>query len=148
MEKAAKGAAEQYVWPWGNTWIANAANWGGDGDPYETGAEPWTTPVGYFDGSDHGGTFQTTDGSSPYGAHDMAGNVYEWVNDRYGSDYYDAYPVDGWPTDPQGPASGPYRVVRGGGWYEGSGVRLRTALRNYYDLGDRGIGLGFRCARN
>ena len=46
------------------------------------------------------------------GIYDMSGNVYEWCSDRYGG-YYSA----GAQTNPQGPSSGSYRVLRGGSWY-------------------------------
>ncbi len=138
-EKAAKGAAEHYIYPWGDTMITNAANYRDSGDPYDND----TTPVGYFDGSDHGGAYQTTDGRSPYGAHDMAGNVWEWVNDWYSSTYYSTSPS----TDLPGPASGMYRVLRGG---------CRSYGSMYLRASDRGWGVpfntyhnpGFRCSRD
>ena len=46
------------------------------------------------------------------GIHDMSGNVWEWVQDRYGSGYYSGSPRD----NPKGPSSGTHRVARGGGW--------------------------------
>ncbi len=78
-----------------------------------------------------------------YGLHDMAGNVQEWVADRYGVEYYAASPVE----DPRGPEKGRFRVVRGGGWYTGPmcmDVALRYALpANWVDFN-----VGFRCARD
>jgi sulfatase modifying factor 1 len=47
---------------------------------------------------------------NPFGLHDMHGNVYEWCHDYFGEDYYQQSPE----KDPTGPASGSYRVLRGG----------------------------------
>ena len=80
-------------------------------------------------------------GASPYGALDMAGNVWEWVNDWYGYGYYSDSP----PSNPPGPDSGTNRVIRGGGWQDAnSGVR--TAKRGQYLPTDTGNTIGFRCA--
>ncbi len=149
-EKAAKGTMEHYIYPWGDSWISNAANYWDSGDPYEKDDWSWTTPVGYYDGSNHDGTYQTTDGRGPYGAHDMAGNVWEWVNDWYYEDYYNEYLPDAWPADPQGPANGTYRVCRGSCWYLGTHL-LRVSNRFNYSPGTHGDAsgdFGFRCARD
>ena len=65
-----------------------------------------TAPVGRYEA-----------GKSPYGAYDIAGNVWEWVADWYDADYYSKAPE----RNPQGPDSGEKRVLRGGSWssYEG-----------------------------
>ncbi|GAH73853.1 unnamed protein product, partial [marine sediment metagenome] len=130
-----------------DSWVANAANYNGSGDPYESGIYPWTTPVGYFGGGDHGGAYQTADGRSPYGAHDMAGNVWDWVNDWYDANYYSLYPVDEWPPDPQGPESDTFRVQRGGCWNRGPGF-VRASNRHGNAPDDRGTIVGFRCVRD
>ena len=49
--------------------------------------------------------------ASPYGALDMAGNAIEWVNDWYDSACHSGSPG----SNPQGPATGTYKVLRGGG---------------------------------
>jgi len=85
-----------------------------------------------------------TKGDSPYGAKDMAGNVYEWVNDWYNAKYYATAPA----FNPQGPKSGQQRLVRGGSWYN-YGNYLRAAYRTRLPKGEtRMIHVGFRCARD
>jgi len=80
-------------------------------------------------------------GASPYGALDMGGNVYEWVNDWYAPDYYDITPA----SNPQGPDSDTYKVQRGGN--SGSDwLRLRVAERAVYSPTGTLNGTGFRCA--
>jgi formylglycine-generating enzyme required for sulfatase activity len=94
-EKAARGTdARRY--PFGQSIERSQANYVG-GQTFDT-----VMPVGSFSG-----------GHSPYGAFDMAGNVMEWCQDWYGRDYYAASPR----KNPKGPATGAYRVVRGGSFF-------------------------------
>jgi formylglycine-generating enzyme required for sulfatase activity len=76
-----------------------------------------------------------------FGLHDMAGNVWEWVNDRYGS--YSS----GAQTDPTGPTTGSYRVWRGGSWNYITNV-LRASYRDYSPPDYPGSIIGCRAARS
>ena len=82
-------------------------------------------------------------GRSPYGLHHMAGNAAEWVNDWFGIDYYATMPE----RNPQGPATGRYKVVRGGSW-KSEPALLRTATRGGASPDRRASTIGFRCARS
>jgi formylglycine-generating enzyme required for sulfatase activity len=76
-----------------------------------------------------------------WGLYDMHGNVYEWCQDWWDFTAYSSDPV----TDPQGDASGAYRVYRGGFWY-GYARSSRSAYRSGDFPGYRGYYLGFRLA--
>ena len=75
------------------------------------------------------------------GLYDMSGNVWEWVADRYGEDYYKSSPKN----NPEGPSSGKFRVLRGGSWNFEPGV-VRTANRLGFSPDFTGNFNGFRCA--
>ena len=94
-EKAARGT-DGRTWPWGNDWIEGRAN------TYEAGLNT-TTPVGQY-----------PEGASPYGALDMAGNVWEWCATEWQKPY--PYSVeDEWAADYL-EQDGEFRVLRGGSW--------------------------------
>ena len=82
-------------------------------------------------------------GKSYYGAFNMAGNVWEWVNDWY-ANLYNADQLN----NPPGPISGSSRVLRGGSWRNSSGeyADIRSAYRYYGDPSYGGSYWGFRCA--
>ena len=140
-EKAARGGLSGQRFPWGNVITENLANYyGNTTTSYDLGpngfnsigsiggTSPATSPVGSF-------------AANGYGLYDMAGNVYEWCWDRYGTPYAGG-------SDPHGPA-GPLgnRVLRGGDWSDLASL-TRCANRNYNGPGGTGYGaVGFRCVR-
>lgn len=124
-EKAARGADDRRF-PWGNVEPTDKhlnynQRWIG---------EKTLMPVGSYDA-----------GKSPYGAYDMAGNVFEWVDDWYDPRYYEKSPA----KNPTGPQSGTAKVVRSSGWQvETPTVRIFTRVPS--DPLDRNESTGFRCA--
>ena len=87
-----------------------------------------TTPVGYY-----------PKGSSIFGVVDLAGNVWEWVQDWYDAAYYQNSPAQ----NPKGPDKGVERVVRGGGWSSGEN-QVRSANRSSELPASRLNLIGFR----
>jgi formylglycine-generating enzyme required for sulfatase activity len=81
------------------------------------------------------------DGRSPYGAYDMAGNVFQWVNDFYDEHAYDSMPS----RNPTGPAAGDSHVLRGSS-FETEGSLTPSGVRHYGGSGYHGADLSFRCA--
>ncbi|MBI9043579.1 MAG: SUMF1/EgtB/PvdO family nonheme iron enzyme [Anaerolineaceae bacterium] len=120
-EKAARGT-DGRTYPWGEGIDSSLLNYEWNvGDATEVGSYP--------------------EGASPYGALDMAGNVYEWVLDWYDRDYYSSSPSE----NPQGPSTGEYRVLRGGSWNLND-FDSRSLYRNYGTLSREDSHIGFRCA--
>jgi len=72
-----------------------------------------------------------------WGLYDMHGNIFEWC-----LDWYDDYPSDA-ETDPQGPSSGSYRVLRGGCW-DFNAYHCRSANRSYNNPSGNVSYVGFR----
>jgi formylglycine-generating enzyme required for sulfatase activity len=82
-------------------------------------------------------------GASLYGALDMAGNVAEWVADWYSDAYYGSSPT----SNPLGPKSGQYKVLRGGSWQFSASI-VRVVYRGAHVPGTVNNNTGFRCAMN
>ena len=127
-ERGARGTDERRF-PWGNqTPTADLAN-------HALGARfsysQALMPVGHY-----------VTGTSPAGLSDMAGNVWEWVQDWYGSTYYAHSPE----KNPTGPELGTFKVLRGGSWSE-LPKYLLTYGRFKLPPGTRNAYTGFRCAK-
>jgi sulfatase modifying factor 1 len=124
-EKAARGTDDRRF-PWGNVEPTHKhlnfnQRWQG---------EKTLMPVGSYEA-----------GKSPFGAYDMAGNVWEWVADWYDPLYYEKSPG----ANPKGPDSGTYKVLRSSGWsVETPLVRLFTRVKS--EPTNRNDSTGFRCA--
>jgi len=137
-EKAARGRLSGQRFPWGNTINESLANYygciSGCGFSYDLGPNGYnafnpfggTTPVGYF-------------APNGYGLYDMSGNLFVWCWDWYGTPYAGG-------TNPQGPASGSSRVLRGGDWGNDgfSANGCRSAFRSWYEPTGEISYFGFR----
>ncbi len=117
-EKAARGGVDGKLYPWGTDQISLIlAN-------YSDSKKGATMPIGSY-------------AANGYGLYDMSGNVFEWV-----WDWYEGYPSVP-QTDPKGPITGTYRVIRGGSFYGFAGI-CGVASRVNYDPSSSNVDLGFR----
>ena len=132
-EKSARGA-DGRIYPWGNNWDGTQVNFCDTNCTFDwkdkevNDGYQYTAPVGSY-----------PRGASPYGVLDMAGNVWEWANDWYDSGYYTGLSAQ----NPQGPATGDRRVLRGGSWLNIS-TFVRAANRGWNEPDFRSNSVGFR----
>ena len=126
-EKAARGS-DGRKYPWGNEWDASKCQCSKE-SPIDAGK---TAPVGSFPA-----------GASPYGVLDMAGNVIQWCADWYDANYYAQSPA----SNPTGPATGNFRVQRGGRWLDCRSEYMRVCCRIFQNptCSDSSDYYGFRC---
>ena len=121
-ERAARGPFEGKIYPWGDRAItpADAVYEGKDGP----------APV-------------CSKAKNGFGLCDMTGNLWEWCADWYDRKYYETASAE----NPTGPASGQYRVLRGGSWFDVPPLFLSLPYRSWARPPERSPTIGFRCAK-
>ena len=148
-EKAARGGLRGQRFPWGNTISESQANYYGStgtaNEPYDFGPNgynaayhtapaPYTSPAGSF-------------APNGYGLYDMAGNVSEWCWDLYAAPPYPPGSAYLGGTDPHGPVTGTFLVIRNGAFNVGANLsRCDYRQGNNYAAAS-GNSIGFRCVR-
>ncbi len=142
-EKAARGGIEGGTTGW---WAKLRSSKSEGASIYPWGDEPIQAELANYAETGLGATSAVgcfPRGKSPYGCEEMIGNVFEWCLDWFDFDYYQQSPQE----NPMGPASGSYRVYRGGSWAVDAGY-CRSAFRNDFGGPDyRLVNLGFRLLR-
>jgi sulfatase modifying factor 1 len=127
-EKAARGGLDGKRYPWGDRLDRNLANFLVDPSLKSTqGTTPWSDypPNGF-------------------GLFDMAGNVWEWVQDWHSPTYYAVSPSEA----PAGPSEGTLRVLRGGSWLSADAGMLACSHRHKVPADTYSYGIGFRIVRD
>jgi formylglycine-generating enzyme len=136
-ERAARGGVADLDYPWGNDYLGDASaapapastSAARPGRHAHSGASTGPVPVGTY-------------GANAYGLFDVSGNLWEWTADWYDLHYYSESPVE----SPTGPATGLYKVIRGGSWAD-TETRLGTVYyRNFTAPDTAQPTIGFRCA--
>ena len=129
-EKAARGTDER-TYPWGNTFAIEHANTSMLWKSIKHNGD--TTPVGAFPSR-----------VSPYGAYDMAGNLWEWTSSNYAP-----YPGNDTPAESY---KSHYKTLKGGSWWDCSfyqcGISAPVFNRSFFSPKMRNETIGFRCAKD
>jgi formylglycine-generating enzyme len=125
-EKAARGGLERERYPWGDRLDVEHANFLDD-------------PALKMR---HGTRTCRSYAPNGYGLYDMSGNAWEWVHDWYDPAYYASSPR----ANPPGPATGQFRIVRGGGWLSTDAAMLTCSHRHQVPADTYSYGIGFRVA--
>jgi sulfatase modifying factor 1 len=120
-EYAARGGLHAQDYPWGDKFDSKLLRSGVESGPGEAGKYP----------------------PNAYGLYDMAGSMSEWTADYFEREYYSKSPA----VDPQGPAEGTYRIIRGGAWSDAP-KRVTVFFRNWVRPTQRQANIGFRCAKS
>lgn len=120
FERVARSGKDGQSYPWGDKWEAKNAKFNSQTGP---------AAVGQFPPND-------------FGVYDIVGNMAEWTADWYDHDYYQASPAE----NPKGPASGEYKIIRGGAWSDPP-ARLTVFFRNWVRPNQKTPNIGFRCAK-
>ena len=127
-EYAARGGVADLDYPWGNDYTETMAG-GQVTRRAHSGSSTGPRAVGSY-------------APNAFGLFDVSGNVWEWTADWYDLHYYSVSPVD----NPTGPATGLYKVIRGGSWADNE-TRLGTVYyRNFTAPATAQPTIGFRCA--
>jgi formylglycine-generating enzyme required for sulfatase activity len=136
-ERAARGGVEKAMFPWGAELGARRG-----GEDSAAGAEPPAKRARY--GFPNGPAAVGSFAPNGFGLYDVTGNLWEWVADWYGQNYYAVSPD----KNPQGPPTGLYRVIRGGGWSDVDERILALHYRNFTNQDLPSSTVGIRCARS
>ena len=142
-EKAARGGVSGQRFPWGNLINQDLANYRGytAGYSYDLGPDG-LNPIGSVGGTSPATSPVGSFAANAYGLNDMAGNVWQWCWDWYGTPY--GQPTANNPTGPAGPLSD--RVFRGGQWNDWAGFE-GCAYRGHFTSSSAFSSFGFRCVR-
>jgi len=148
-EKAARGV-DGRIFPWGNEFEANRLHWG---NPENVCVDSFAVQENQkASGIDTVPVDSFASGASPYGAFNMSGNVWEWVNDWYEPNYYE-YASRNNPKGPSSlfvqtyqPWSEPAKSLHGGSYLMEDIPLLTVSSRSYDPPHTAWRGVGFRCA--